>query len=92
MPKAKVQTGVRLGFKKGDFVFTGAFPAIIMSDVRTFAPCCEVWGVEHEGGSVLATDLKKITKEQFLDMAQRQGHTLPLAPFSKEGKEALKDA
>jgi hypothetical protein len=69
-----MSTGKSLGFKKGDFVHTGAFPAIIISDVHTFAPCCEVWGIEHEMGSAYATDLKKLTFAEFIEMARPYGY------------------
>ncbi len=65
------KTGKSLGFKKGDFVFTGAFPGIIVSDVNTTAPCCEVWGWEHETGSAYASDLRKLSYPEWLILAER---------------------
>ena len=84
-------TGKSRGFKKGDFVFTGAFPGIIISDVHTFAPCCEVWGFEHEGGSAYATDLSKLTYDEFISMTKAQGYD-QLDPFSDVSKQAIREA
>lgn len=63
-----MKTGKALGFKKGDFVITPVFPGVIVSNVHTIAPVCEVWGIEHESGSVYAHDLVKITGEEFLSL------------------------
>ena len=46
-----MQTAKALGFKKGDFVHTGTFPGIVIGDVDTATPRCEVFGLEHEIGS-----------------------------------------
>lgn len=81
-------TAKALGFKKGDFVFTGVFPGIIISDVHTSTPCCEVWGVEHEMGSAYATDLKKLTKAEFLASAERYGFS-PERVYSDVSRAAL---
>jgi len=89
--REKTPTGKSLGFKKGDFVFTGAFPGIIISDVHTFAPCCEVWGIEHEGGSAYATDLQKLTYQEFTYMIKQQGYT-ELSPFSDVSRQAIREA
>ena len=86
-------TGKARGFMKGDFVNTGAFPAIIMSDVNTSAPCCEVWGTEHEMGSAYADDLIKLTAEEFFQQCQQLGYdATKLNPHSKEAKARLKTA
>jgi hypothetical protein len=69
----KMKSGKSLGFKKGDFVFTGSFPGIIISDVQTYAPCCEVWGYEHEMGSAYAEELIKLDYASFLAMALKYG-------------------
>lgn len=83
-------TGKRRGFKVGDFVHTGAFPGIIIADVGTYAPCCEVWGFEHEMGSAYATDLVKLSYQEFLTACQAGGYTFAnLAPYSKVSKKAL---
>ena len=84
----KIATGKSLGFKKGEFVWTGAFPGIIISDVRTYAPCCEVWGFEHEMGSAYATDLRKISFDEF--KAQAQG--FDGSAYSEVSKKAIKEA
>jgi hypothetical protein len=61
---AKRVTGTSRGLAKGDYCMTSSgWPCRIMSDVRTFAPCCEVWGFEHECGSVYAADLTKISED-----------------------------
>lgn len=82
-------TGKARGFKKGDFVFTGMFPGIIISDVQTFAPCCEVWGFEHEMGSAYADDLVPLTKEAFIELAKQ--YQFDGTAFSKVAQDALKN-
>lgn len=53
------------GFKKGDYALTGMnFVAKLVSDVHTTTPICEVWGWEHEFGSVYADELQAITPAQ----------------------------
>lgn len=86
----KLATGKSLGFKSGDFVHTGMFPGIIISDVRTFAPCCEVWGIEHEMGSAYATDLRKLTFQEFRETAKRYG--FDGTAYSKVSQAAIKEA
>ena len=86
-----MSTGKSLGFKKGDFVFTGAFPGIIISDVHTFAPCCEVWGIEQEMGSAYATDLRHISFGEFLQQCAVLGHN-PITAYSEVSKKAITDA
>ena len=85
-----MKTGKALGFKKGDFVHTGAFPGIIISDVQTFAPCCEVWGFEHEMGSAYAEDLTPLTWEGFQQVAKRYG--FDGTADSKVAQEAIAQA
>jgi hypothetical protein len=84
----KSSTGKSLGFKVGDFIWTGAFPGIIISDVGTYAPCCEVWGWKHEMGSAYATDLRKISFEEFKAQAQGFDGTA----YSKASKKAIAEA
>ena len=79
-------TAKKLGFVKGDCIATGPFVGVIMSDVHTATPCCEIWGFEHEGGSCYAHDLKKITVEQLKDSPYYKQDPVP---FSKEAKKAL---
>ena len=85
-----MKTGKALGFKKGDFVHTGAFPGIIISDVQTFAPCCEVWGFEHEMGSAYAEDMTLLTWEKFQELAGRYG--FDGTADSKTAREAIAKA
>lgn len=85
-----MKTGKALGFKKGDFVHTGAFPGIIISDVQTFAPCCEVWGFEHEMGSAYAEDMTLLTWENFQEIAKRFG--FDGTADSKTAQEAIAKA
>ena len=86
-------TGKSLGFKKGDIVHTGAFPGIIISDVHTFAPCCEVWGFEHECGSAYAKDLKKLSFQEFTRLLKAYGHdTENIETYSEVSKKAIKEA
>lgn len=85
------KTAKALGFAKGDFVHTGAFPAVLVSDAHTETPCCEVWGWEHEAGSCYAYDLKHLTFEEFVEQAKANGHT-ELAPFTNVARKAIKVA
>jgi hypothetical protein len=82
-------TGKSLGFKIGDLVFTGAFAGIIISDAHTSTPCCEVFGFEQECGSAYATDLKKLTVAQFVDLAKASGHTEPFRVYGDASYSAL---
>jgi hypothetical protein len=82
-----MKTGKALGLKKGDFVFTGAFPGIIIGEVHTRTPLCEVWGLEHESGSVYASELRKLRKEEFVALARQFG--FDGTAHSKEAKKAL---
>lgn len=66
-----MKTGKALGFKKGDFVMTPLSPGIIIGQVHTTAPLCEVWGVEQEMGSAYAEELVKITGAEFLALVGR---------------------
>lgn len=51
------------GFRKGDYALTGyGFVAKLISMVHTTTPLCEVWGLEHEFGSVYADELIKISQ------------------------------
>ena len=84
-------TGKAKGLQKGDFVWTGAFPGIIISDVHTYAPCCEVWGFEQEMGSAYAADMHKLTFAEFKLMCESQGYKT-LEPCSKVAKKAISDA
>ncbi len=83
-----MKTGKALGFKKGDFVHTGFFPGIIIQDVHTFTPMCEVWGIEHEMGSGYAYQFKKLTAEEFFSAVDLASNP----PYSKEAKRAIQDA
>lgn len=85
-----MSTGKKLGFKKGDFVHTGAFPGIIISDVQTFAPVCEVWGYEHESGSAYADDLVLLNWPTFESLAKRYG--FDGSAYSAVAKEAIERA
>jgi hypothetical protein len=82
-------TGKKLGFKVGDLVSTGSFPAVIISDVNTSTPCCEVFGFEQESGSAYATDLKHLSVGEFVQQALRNGHTEPFRTYSKATYSAL---
>jgi hypothetical protein len=85
-----MNTGKRLGFKKGDFVHTGAFPGIVIGDVNTGAPTCEVWGYEHEMGSAYADDLVLLNWPTFESLAKRYG--FDGTAYSETAKEAIKNA
>lgn len=82
-----MKTAKALGFVKGDFVWTGAFPGILVSDVHTSTPVAEVWGFDHESGSVYAHDLRKLTKAEFLAAAGRYG--FDGSAYSEVAKAAL---
>ena len=85
-----MQTAKKLGFKKGDFVHTGAFPGIVIGDVHTAAPTCEVWGYEHEMGSAYAEDLTPLSWQDFQQVARRYG--FDGTAYSEVAKEAIKQA
>ena len=69
-----MDTAKKLGYKKGDFVLTAmGWGAIIISDAHTATPCCEVWGLEHEMGSVYATDLTRMSFAEFKAVAENYG-------------------
>lgn len=84
-----MKTAKALGFKKGDcvrVVVDSGFVGVIISDAHTATPCCEVWGFEHEMGSVYAEHLVKITPAEL----KRDVYYLQDPhPFSKEAKKAL---
>jgi len=83
------KTAKALGYKKGDLVFTGAFPGIIVSDINSRTPCCEVWGYEHESGSCYAHDLERMPPSVFKSHVIELGHSWPLTAYSPVAKEAL---
>lgn len=78
-PKARVKsnrppTGKSLGLAKGDMcVNTAGWACLILSDAHTFAPCCRVWGFENECGSVYATELRKVSEQEFNAAKVRMG-------------------
>lgn len=85
-------TAKKLGFKKGDFILTECnFPGILISDVHTSTPVAEVWGLEHEGGSVYADKIQRINRDEFMAITRNRGY-LNLAPFSDISREALREA
>jgi len=85
-----MNTAKALGFKKGDFVHTGAFPGIIVSDAHTRTPVCEVWGFEHESGSAYADDLVLLNWPTFKSLAERYGFNG--TAYSQEAKDAIRYA
>lgn len=85
-------TGKKRGLAVGDFVHTGAFPGVIISDVGTYAPCCEVFGFEQECGSAYAADMTKLTPAQFLEQAAMNGHKPPFKVYGKATYDAMKAA
>jgi hypothetical protein len=85
-----MQTAKALGFKKGDFVHTGAFPGIVIGDAHTRTPTCEVWGMEHEMGSAYADDLVLLNWPSFKALAERYG--FDEKAYSEVAKEAIKNA
>ncbi len=85
-----METAKKLGFKKGDFVHTGAFPGIVIGDVHTAAPTCEVWGFEHEMGSAYAEDLTPMTWGEFQAVANRYG--FDGTAYAEAAKDAIKQA
>ena len=90
MAEKKMPTGKSLGFKKGDFVSTGSFPAIIVMDVQTYAPTCETWGTYHETGSAYATDLRHLTYKEFVKLATAYGYDG--TAYCQAAKDAIKAA
>jgi hypothetical protein len=85
-------TAKKLGFALGQLVHTGAFPAVIISDVNTATPVCEVWGFEQESGSVYASDLRKLGTDEFIEAVESHGHDLPLRPWSERALLGLQAA
>ncbi len=85
-----MNTAKALGFKKGDFVHTGAFPGIIVSDAHTRTPVCEVWGFEHESGSAYAEDLVLLNWPTFKSLAERYG--FDGSAYSQVAKDAIATA
>lgn len=69
-----MQTAKKLGYVKGDFIFTGLFPGIIVGEVHTTTPMCEVWGIEQEIGSCYAEEITRLTFDEFVRAAKRRGH------------------
>lgn len=88
----KMRTAKKMDFKKGDFIFNGLFPGIIIQNVNTSTPLCEIWGIEHEMGSVYATDLRKLSFDEFQVMVRAQSHELEIKSDSEVGRKAIKDA
>jgi len=68
-----MKTAKALGFQKGDFVFSGAFPGILIGNAHTATPLIEAWGFEHEMGSAYAEHLRKLTFAEFKAMAEQYG-------------------
>ena len=85
-----MKTAKELGFKKGDFVHTGAFPGIVIGDAHTKTPTCEVWGFEHETGSAYAEDLTLLSWADFETLAKSYG--FDGEAYSEVAKEAIKRA
>ena len=75
-----METARRLGFRKGEFVHTGAFPGIIIGAVNTATPLCEVWGLDHEMGSAYAKDLTLLPWPQFESNALACYIVTPVTP------------
>lgn len=66
MARSKLPTGKSLGLVKGDYVTTEmGWPGIVRSQVHTFSPVVEVFGLYHEIGGCYASNLHKITFEEF---------------------------
>lgn len=85
-----METAKRLGFRKGEFVHTGAFPGIIIGDVHTRTPTCEVWGFEHEMGSAYAEDLQLLSFSEFKALAERYG--FDGTAYAEAAKDAIRQA
>jgi hypothetical protein len=86
-----MQSGKKLGFAVGDLVHTGAFPAIIISDVHTYAPCCEVFGFEQECGSAYAEEMRKLTAAEWLAECEANGHKPPFRVYSERSYQTLQE-
>lgn len=82
----------KLGYKKGDFVYTGAFPGILIGDVHTTTPLCEVWGIEHECGGCYASDLRRLTFTEFKAMVQQYNPGAIIEADTQEAKLAIAKA
>ena len=86
----KEKTAKALGYQVGDLVYTGAFPGILISDVNSATPTCEVFGFEQEMGSCYASDLRRLTKEEWLNSVFALGHKLPFRVWSQKSLGALR--
>jgi hypothetical protein len=88
--EANMETAKKLGFKKGDFVHTGAFPGIVIGDVNSATPTVEAWGFEHEMGSAYSEDLALMTWQEFQAVAGRYG--FDGSAYSEAAKNAIAQA
>lgn len=82
-----------LGFKRGDFVDTGAFPGVVVAYVDTYQPVVEVWGMERGLISVYAKNLRRISFGEFQESVRlhEPGTTL-IEGITKAAKEAIRTA
>ena len=65
-------TAKALGFKKGDYAINQmGWVCKLIQYVNTTTPMCEVWGFEHEFGSVYANELNKISEQEALRIIER---------------------
>ena len=68
-----MKTAKKLGFKKGDLVFTGMFPAVLCQDAHLTTPMVEAFGMAVEMGSCYAENLSHLSDEEFARLVKAQG-------------------
>lgn len=86
------KTAKAYGFKKGDLVWTGVFPGVVIGDVHTKSPLCEVYGFEHESGSVYSDDLRHLSAAEFMMNMMAHGYSQPFEAYSKVAADGMRAA
>lgn len=86
-----MKTAKSLGFKKGDFVMSPMFPAIITGHANTATPSIEAWGWEHECGSAYAVELRMISPSTFIRKVM-ESDSRDGVVYSADAKKAMKEA
>jgi hypothetical protein len=67
-------------FLKGRVGFTGSWPVVVMERAKSDKPLtpvlCEVFGFEHEMGSVYLKDISLVPLDRWLQLFQNDGHSI----------------
>ena len=86
-----MKTAKALGFKKGDFVMSPLFPAIITGHANSATPEIEAWGSgDHEIGSCYAEEMLKVSPEAFIMLASQYG--FDGTAYCQAAKKAIKES